>query len=54
MRKFKDLPMTTGKSKTYAGIGHRDLGGFCEPNTKLDIAKKNAQQIKNLLKAARR
>lgn len=33
MRKFKDLPMATGTSKTYAGIGHRDLGGFCEPNT---------------------
>ena len=30
MRKFKDLPMTTGKSKTNVGIGHRDLGGFCE------------------------
>ena len=37
MRKFKDLPMTTGKSMTYAGIGHRDLGGFTEPNTKEHI-----------------
>lgn len=34
MRKFEDLPMTTDKSMTYAGIGHRDLGGFTEPNTK--------------------
>ncbi len=33
MINFKDLPFATGKSKTYAGIGHRDLGGFCEPNT---------------------
>lgn len=33
MIKFKDLPIATGKSKTYAGIGHRDLGGFREPNT---------------------
>lgn len=39
MRKFKDLPMTTGKSKTYAGIGHRDLGGFCEPKTKEPVER---------------
>lgn len=33
MRKFKDLPHAPGKNKTYAGIGHRDLDGFTEPNT---------------------
>lgn len=33
MRKFQDLPMTTGKSKTYAGIGHRDLQNYREINT---------------------
>ena len=33
MRSFEDLPKTTGSTMTYAGIGHRDLGGFIELNT---------------------
>ena len=33
MKTFNDLPMHTRRSMTYAGIGHRDLGGFKEPNT---------------------
>lgn len=33
MKAFNDLPMHTRQSMTYAGIGHRDLEGFKEPNT---------------------
>lgn len=33
MRKFKDLPHAQGNHMTYAGVGHRDLNGFTEPNT---------------------
>ena len=33
MKTFNDLPMHTRQSMTYAGIGHRDLEGFKEPNT---------------------
>ena len=33
MKLFEKLPASKGKSMTYAGIGHRDLGGFREPNT---------------------
>lgn len=33
MKLFDKLPAATGKSMAYAGIGHRVLGGFREPNT---------------------
>lgn len=33
MKLFDKLPASTGKNMTYAGIGHRDLRGFHEPNT---------------------
>lgn len=39
MRKFADLPKWTKKSFTYAGIGHRDLSGFREPNTNQPVER---------------
>ncbi len=37
MRMFRDLPAYTGGTMTYAGIGHRDLVGYIEPNTGLPV-----------------
>lgn len=38
MRHFDDLPFYTGGTKTYAGIGHRDLEGCIEPVSGLPVA----------------
>ena len=39
MKMFRDLPTYTGNTRTYAGIGHRDLAGYTEPNTRLAVER---------------